>query len=136
MRRGDNNSPFYTNGKLVKYKVIDNRTLEVMLKDSNTTVNLLYKSINYDCDGLPLLNTKEVEAIAAYCAYVTLFKQSLQTRDQATFQMSQVLELKWKNLCSHARTPMSMSQNDFDAIGDVKTTWDRKTYGKSNKPIR
>ena len=50
--------------------------------------------------------------------------------------MAQVLEQRWLKLCDHARTPMSMSQNDFDKLGDVKYSWDRKSYGKSYKPVR
>lgn len=134
LRRGSNTSPYFTEGKLIKYRVVDDKTIEVMQPDGH--VNILYKTVSYDENGLPFLNVKEVDAIAAYCAFSIMFKQSLMTRDQSTFQMSQVLEQKWKQLCNHARTPISMSQNDFDAIGDVKYSWDRKTYGKTFKPIR
>lgn len=134
LRRGENKSPYFREGQLVKYRVVDNRTIEVMIEEGE--VNVLYKTISYDDNDLPLLNLKEIDAIAAYCAYSIMFKQSLMSRDSATFQMAQVLEQKWKQLCSHARTPMSMSQNDFDRIGDARMSWDRKTYGKTFKPIR
>lgn len=134
LRRGENTSSIYRSGKLVKYRVIDNRSIEVSMTEGY--VNILYKSVIYDEDGLPKLNAKEVDAIAAYCAYSDLFKASLKTRDQNSFQLAQVLEQKWKELCSHARTPMYMTQNDFDAIGDVRYSWDRKSYGKTYKPKR
>lgn len=134
LRRGSNTNTAYSNGAFVKYRVLDQNTLELMLQ--NGTVDVTYKTIKYDCDDLPLINKKEIDAIACYCAYSTFFKQSLMTRDQSTFQMAQVLEQKWQKLCDHARTPMHMSQNDFDAIGDIKSSWDRKTYGKSFKPMR
>ena len=134
IRKGENQSSIYKPGKLIKYRIIDSRNIEVSLTGGN--VNILYKSIIYDEDGLPILNAKEVDAIAAYCAYSHFFKQSLMTRDQNTFQLAQVLDQKWKDLCSHARTPMYLSQNDFDAIGDVRYSWDRKSYGKTYKPVR
>ena len=37
--------------------------------------------------------------------------------------------------CTAARIPDMFTQNDMDAILDVKTRWDRKQYGKSFKPI-
>lgn len=134
LRRGDNNNTSYRNGKLVKYRVVGPNTLQTTLTEG--TVNVLYKSISYDPDGLPLLNVKELDAIAAYCAYSHIFKQSVMTRDSSTFQMAKELENKWLKLCDHARTPISMSQNDFDAIGDAKYSWDRKSYGKTFKPLR
>lgn len=134
LRRGENNSPLYKNGKLIKYRIVNPTTIEVGLPEGY--VNVLYKTVAYDEAGLPLINSKEIDAIAAYCAYTDSFKKSLQTRDQSTFQMAQVLEQRWLKLCDHARTPMSMSQNDFDKLGDVKYSWDRKSYGKSYKPVR
>lgn len=134
LRRGENTSLLYKDGKLIKYRVIDQNKIQVSLPSG--WINILYKSVKYDEAGLPLINVKEVDAIAAYCAYTINFKKALMTRDQSTFQMSQVLKQEWLKLCDHARTPISMSQNDFDAIGDVKYSWDRKSYGKTFKPIK
>jgi hypothetical protein len=85
---------------------------------------------------LPYLNAKEVDAIAAYCAFADTFKKGLMTRNGDVIQLAQALETNWKQLCDHARTPISMSQNDMDMIGDVVRSWDRKAYGNSYKPIR
>ena len=45
------------------------------------------------------------------------------------------LKAEWYQKCNSARIPEHISQNDMDAILDVRTRWDRKQYGKSLKPI-
>lgn len=132
-QKGDR-SELYTSGDFVKYTQIDQHTIKLYLK--NIMINVLYKSSLTDDNDLPLLNEKEVNAIAAYCAYADTFRKGLSTRDGGTIQMAQMLEQQWLKLCDQARVPMSMSQNDFDEIGNIMKSWDRKTYGKSYKPIR
>jgi hypothetical protein len=44
-------------------------------------VNILYKGILADEDGLPELTDKEATAIATYIAYVTKFKEGLITNN-------------------------------------------------------
>ena len=134
LRRNSNTDVLYKDRKLVKYRILDGSTLETNF-DSGT-ITVLYKSVLYDDCGLPQLNYKEVDAIAAYCAYAYTFKKSIMTRDQATMQIAQMLEMQWYRLCDHARTSMYLSQNDFDEIGDVKLSWDRKSYGKTHKPLK
>lgn len=124
----------YTSGMMIPFTIIGENQIKV--PENYPEVLVLYKIISFDENGLPLINSKEVDAIAAYCAYSEFFKKSLQTRDQATFSMAQMLEQKWAKLCDHARTPISISENDFNAIGDVKYSWDRKSYGVSFKPIK
>lgn len=124
----------YTSGEFIKYDQIDTNTIKVYRKSGK--VNVLYKTTTLDENELPMINSKEVNAIAAYCAYADTFKKGLMTRDGNMINLSQALEQKWLKLCDHARTPINMSQNDFDAIGDVSRSWDRKTYGHSYKPIR
>jgi len=47
-----------------------------------------------DEEGLPTLNSKELDAIAVFCAYSYFYKNALMTRDQLTFQLSKDLEGK------------------------------------------
>ena len=85
--------------------------------------------------GLPLLNQKELRAIGAYVAYVTLFKEGIRKRDGNIIQLAQSIKTDWLRLCNAARVPEYFSQNDMDRILDVKTSYNRKQYGKSLKPI-
>jgi hypothetical protein len=50
--------------------------------------------------------------------------------------LANTIKADWLQLCNAARIPDHLSQNDMDAILDVKVRWDRKMYGKSFKSIR
>lgn len=123
----------YISGKYIKYNRVDNT---LYLADKFDKVKVLYKGVLVDEEGLPFLTEKEMDAIAAYCVYVSDFKQARLTRDQFTFQLSQVSEQKWKSLCTQARVADYINQNEMDEILNVATSWDRKRFGKSFKPIR
>ena len=51
--------------------------------------------------------------------------------------MNQAIQLKrdWASLCDAARIPYHISQNEMNEILDAKTSWNRKVYGKSLKPL-
>ena len=97
-------------------------------------VLVLYRKQILDKEGFPYINSKEAEAIAAYCAYTDLYKQAIRTRDPNTYQMAQNIKLEWARLCERARVQEKVSQNDMNRILDVMTSFDRKSYGKSFKP--
>lgn len=128
-----NTGMLYPSGKYIKYSREGNR---LKLADKFNVVNILYKGFIADDEGLPYLNSKELEAIAAFCAYSYNFRVGIATRDQATIQIAQMLEQKWKSFCTQARVPEYINQNEMDEILNVATSWDRKRFGKSFKPIR
>lgn len=128
-----NSGSLYTSGKFIKYRREGNT---LFLADKFQTAYILYKGVIVDEEGLPFLNAKELDAIAAFCAYTDDFKRARVTRDPNIFQMSQVMEQKWKSLCTQARVPEYINQNEWDEILNVATSWDRKRFGKSFKPIR
>lgn len=100
-------------------------------------VMVVYHGILADEDtGLPLLNNKELRAVAAYVAYISLNKEGIRKRDGNIMQLAQSIKADWLRLCNAARIPEHFSQNDMDRILDVKVRWDRKIYGKGAKPIR
>lgn len=122
----------YNSGKLLKYRLEGN--LLVFPKDYDT-VTVLYHGVITDEEGLPLLTDKEVQALAAYCAYIDTYKRSLILKDGNLMQLAGVLKQDWLRACNAARIPHQFSQNELNDILDVKTRWDRKQYGKSFKPI-
>lgn len=128
-----NTGSLYASGKFIKYRQEGNRLL---LADKFNEVIILYKGYIADEEGLPFLNAKEVDAIAAFCAYVDMFKVGIRTKDQSSIQIAQLLEQKWKSLCTQARVAEYINQNEMDEILNVSTSWDRKRFGKSFKPIR
>ena len=128
-----NKSPRYISGKYARFQRADDKLL--FDKDYGK-VNILYKGIILDEDDLPYLNDKEVNAIAAYCAFTVKRKEYFKTQNQQVFQQSQILELEWKRLCDAARVPEYINQNDMNEILEARASWDRKVYNKSFKPYK
>ena len=128
-----NTGKLYAAGKFVKYRQEDNR---IYLSDRFNVVNILYKGYVVDDDGLPILNEKELDAIAGFCAFVNTRKKAIMTKDQGTWNAMLYLEQNWKLLCTQARVPDFINQNEMDEILNVSVSWDRKRFGKSFKPIR
>lgn len=128
-----NEDPYFTRGKLVKYDEGDG---VLYFSRDYKNVMVVYHGIIADEDtGLPLLNDKELDAIAAYTAYVSLYKEGIRKRDGNIIKLAQDIKVDWLRLCNAARIPTHLSQNDADKILDVKVRWDRKTYGKSMKAM-
>lgn len=127
------NNPFYISGKFAKYERV-NDTL-YFDKDYGS-VNILYKGIILDDDGLPFVNEKEKDAIACYLAYTKRFKEGWKTHNQNMIQEAQLLEQRWLRLCDAARVPQSISQNEMNEILDAKTSWNRKIFNKSWKYVK
>ena len=124
---------YYNNGKLVNYDVGDG---VLYFKKNYPKVEIIYHGILVDEDGLPLVNEKELKAIAAYVAYSYFYKDGLKKRNGDSLQLAQTVKADWLKYCNAARIPDHLSQNDMDSILDVKFRWDRKMYGKSFKPHR
>lgn len=125
-------SPYYIPGKLLKYEKVGDK---LYFTRDYGTVNILYKGILADEEGLPELTDKEAMAIATYIAYILKYKEGLQTNNANIIQQSQMLYGQWLKQCDQARITY-LNQNGMNDILDIKTSWDRKTYGKSYKPIK
>lgn len=128
-----NTNHLYPSGKYIKYM---QEGMRIYLSDKFEVVNILYKGFLADEQGLPSLNVKEIDAIASFCIYSDMFKKAIITRDPSTFQMAQFLEQQWKTKCTQARVPDNINQNEMDEILNTISSWDRKRFGKSFKPIR
>ncbi len=125
--------PFWQRGKLVKYKEGNN---ELHFTRDYRDVMIIYHGIIVnDDDGLPLVNDKEINAIAAYLGYVLTYRDGIKMRAKDLIELSQIMKMDWLKYCNSARIPSHFTQNDMNSILDVKTRWDRKQYGKSLKPI-
>ena len=128
-----NPDPYWEKGKLVKYDEGDG---VLYFSKNYPRVKVVYHGILADEeDGLPLVNDKELRAIASFCAYTSMYKEAIKKRDGNLIKLAQIIKEDWLRNCNAARTPEHVSQNDMDAILDVATRWDRKSYGKSFKPM-
>ena len=120
--------------KLRKYAEFQDK---ILLSEDYPAVNILYKAQATDEDGLPFITEKEMEAIAAYCAYAYDLKRGRVQKDQATLQLAQMEYAMWSKLCSEARVADSLSQNEINEILDVLTSFDIHSYNvSSTKPIK
>lgn len=128
-----NTSFYYSSGKFVKYTQQDNR---LWLADRFNVVNVLYRGVLVDEDGLPVLNEKELDAVASFCMFVDTRKRAAVSRDPGLWQTVPYWENNWRRLCTQARVPEYVNQNEMDEILNVAASWDRKRFGKTFKPIK
>lgn len=124
------NDPLYARGKFIKYE----RVGDMLYFDKPYgRINILYRGLEVDDEGLPQLTDKEALAIATYCAYVIKFKEGIMTNNPNTMQFAEVLKNQWLLRADQARTDYYMSQNEWDQVLDAKTSWNKKQFGKSLK---
>lgn len=124
--------PYFHTGKLVKYDKGEN---ELYFSHNYPRVLVIYHGILADEEeGLPLVNDKELTAIATFIAYASLYREGIKKRDANTIKVAQTIKEDWLRACNAARIPDHLSQNDMDAILDAKTSWNRKSYHQSFKP--
>lgn len=123
----------YISGGYVPYRKEDN---SLIFDTGYKNINILYKGFVTDEEGLPLLTIKEVDAIAAFCAYASDFKAARVSRDRSTMELAMMMKQSWEKLCTQARIPSYINQNQMNEILDVATSWDRKRFGRSFKPLR
>ena len=125
-------APLYISGKYAKYE----RVGDILYFDKDYgKVNILYKGVILDEDGLPRVNEKEALAIATYIAFATKQKQGWITNNQNIIQLAQYLYQQWLKYCDSARVPLSIDQNTMNQVLDAKSSWNRKVYNKAYKPI-
>lgn len=125
-------SKYYLPGKLLKYEQVGDK---LYFTHNYGRINILYKGIVADEEGLPELTDKEANAIATYIAYVIKFKEGLITNNLQVTQQAQSLKAQWLQQCDQARITY-LNQNDMNNILDVAFSYDRHRYGKSTKILK
>lgn len=124
--------PLYVHGKYLHYE----RSGQKLYFDKPYgLVTVLYKGEQLDEDGLPFVNDKEVKAIALFVSYVQKQKQGIRTNNKNLIEVANMLKRDWLIACDQARTPEDISQNEMNDILDAKSSWARKSYGASYKPM-
>lgn len=124
--------PYYMPGKVLKYEKVGDK---LYFTHNYGRVNILYKGIIADEDGLPELTDKEATAIATYIAYIIKFKEGLSKNNGDATKLSQMLYAQWNKQADQARTKQ-LSQNDIDSILEASSSWDRKRYGFGYKLLK
>lgn len=75
----------YDSNSLVHYRLEGD---ELVFDKDYDNIVVLYHGVIVDEDGLPYLNDKEVYALALYCAFSSIYKQSLIGKDPNMFQLA------------------------------------------------
>lgn len=125
--------PLYASGKFIKFERVGNM---LYFDKPHGKINILYKGLVLDDDGLPEITDKEAMALATYCAWIIKYKEGLKTNNTNTMNMALNLKKLWSTQCDQARIDYEMTQNDWDNVLDAKTNWGRKLHGKSLKVFR
>lgn len=123
-------SPFYANGDIVNYELgVNNSCIKILASSMvNKNILVIYTIIDSDKDGLPLLNDKEVEALSANLALQEAEKDLFMNKKGADVKLSYIAPIAEKLLLS-ARITEKISDNELDKLLDIKTSWDRKSFG-------
>ena len=122
--------PLYASGKFIKYERVGNT---LYLDRPYKQVNILYRGIELDGNGLPEITDKEALAIATYCAYIAKYREGIRTNNGNIIQLANTLKKEWQVQCDQARTDQYLSQNEWDDILEARTNWNRKVHSKSFK---
>lgn len=80
----------YTEEKLLKYKYSGNR---LQFDRDYTNILVKYHGVIKDGDDLPLVNSKEVTAIAAYAAYAATYKEGLMKKDGNIINLANTMKV-------------------------------------------
>lgn len=82
-------SPYYNEEKLVKYKQAGDK---LQFDKDYKNVLVVYHGVIMDENDLPLINDKEMRAIAAYVAYATTYKEGLMKKDGNIVNMANMMK--------------------------------------------
>ena len=125
-------SPWYLPGKILKYHQVKDK---LYFTHNYGRINILYKGILVDEEGLPEITDKEATAISTYIAYILKFKEGLITNNSAITNQANALYQLWTKQCDQARITY-INQNDMNQILEIANSWDRPRYNKSTKIIK
>ena len=124
-------SSYYLPGKVLKYEQVGDK---LYFTHNYGVVNILYKGILADDEGLPEISDKEATAIAAYIAYITKFKEGLITNNRDIVAASDLLKRQWLQQCDQARATY-LNQNDMSNVIEIANSWDRPRYAKGGSKL-
>ena len=118
-------------GEYVDFTMIDEYTLQVDPRLAGFRVYILLKEIITDGDGEVLYTEKQIEAIAYYVAYI-MTQRDIFAGKHPSMDLQTILTLANQKI-SQAKSPTYITDNQMDAILNVKTSFGRKSFNKDYK---
>ncbi len=122
----------YDYGERVNFDLGDGyiRITSSLLVDYDVTI--VYKAIDTDEDGLPLLNDKEVTALT-YNVALILAQRDLFAKIQGAADTIKMLQPLAERALVAAKMPETISDAALDKVLDIKTNRDFKQFGSTMK---
>jgi len=123
-------------GKSVNYVLAGDNAIKITSADAlYRDIMVVYRSIlvNED-DGLPLLNDKEVAAIAAEVTRREVMRQAFQNVAKKA-DLLKFISVEADRLMAAAKIDEYINDDAIDQIMDIKTSFDRKVYGRRYNPL-
>jgi len=129
-----NQSITMSQGKAINYITMSKNSIKVTSADAlGRDLLIVYRTIDLDGDSLPMLNDKEVEAIAAEVAKRNLVKkifQGIGLKDKSYLTLLQYITGEANRLITAAKIDENLTDDAIDKILDIQTSWDRKQFNK------
>jgi len=130
-----NQSETTSPGSTINYTLVSDNAIRITSPDMlNTDIMVVYRTIDTDEDGLPILNDKEVSAIAAETARRDLVRRVMQGQaanaNNAIVTMLQMMTSEADRLMAAAKIDESITDDALDKLLDIKFSWDKKQYGR------
>lgn len=122
--------PLYASGKFINYERVGDK---LYFDRPYGKINILYRGLQIDDDGLPEITDKEALAVATFCAYTIKYKEGLMTNNANILALAENLKRQWLIRADQARNDYYMSQNEWNQVLDAKTSWNRKSHSRSFK---
>lgn len=122
--------PLYASGKFINYERVGDK---LYFDRPYGKINILYRGLQLDDDGLPEITDKEALAVATFCAYTIKYKEGLMTNNANILALAENLKRQWLIRADQARNDYYMSQNEWNQVLDAKTSWNRKSHSRSFK---
>lgn len=130
----ENQSISTSPGRSVNYQLMDNNAIKITSPNLlNADIMIVYRSMDTDEDGLPLLNDKEVAAIAAEVTKRDVFKKMFQGIGAANKLLAttfQFINGEATRLMTAAKIDEVINDDALDKMLDIRSSWDRKVYGR------
>jgi hypothetical protein len=121
-----------SNGRAVNYIPVGNNSIKITSAETlSRDLMVVYRMIDLDDDGLPLLNDKEVEGIAAEVAKRDLIRKAFQgvgLKDKSNMTILQYMTTEANRLMTAAKIDENLTDDAINKMLDIQTSWDRKVY--------
>jgi len=129
-----NESITHSRGLAVNYIPVDNNSIKITSPDAlSRDIKIVYRTLDLDPDGLPFLNDKEVEAIAAEVAKRELVRKAFQgvgIKDKMSLELLQFVTMEATRLMIAAKINENITDDAINKMLDIQTSFDRKQFNK------